>query len=41
MFCAEKPSPPMGTDLGPEVGGGAQAPLPERAEKWLGVENRS
>lgn len=31
----------MGMDLVPEAGGGAQAPLPERAEKWLGVEKRS
>lgn len=38
-FCSEMPSPPVG--MGPEAGGGAQAPLPERAEKWLGVGKRS
>lgn len=40
-FCSQIPSLPMG--MGPvlEVGGGEQAPLPERAEKWLGVGKRS
>lgn len=40
-FCSEMPSPPEG--MGPvlEAGGGVQAPLPEKAEKWLGVGKRS